>query len=68
MTRDEALKIMQETTQGMYSYERLSAGTYLDGYEQGVRDSAKRCDCGDEGGSYFAEKVLALLDVKEKKG
>jgi hypothetical protein len=87
VTRDEALKIMQETTEGMYSYERLTAGTYLDGfaegktagYEQGVRDSANRlpflrryiCTCSSDVCPRVAavqDKILALLDAKEKKG
>ena len=36
-------------------------------YEHGVRDSAKKCDDGEEGGWHFADKILSLLPQANNK-
>lgn len=73
MTHDEALKLIREET--MPTHATHAARCFLEGYEQGVRDSARiakeesehdvmmsgdGCLCSDT-------IILSLLDTKEKK-
>jgi hypothetical protein len=73
MTRDEALKIVKaaQFLKGGNYLETSKAEIFLEGYEQGVRDSAKigiRMDacqlkehcCGKE----ISDEILALLEKK----